>query len=188
MVAFYNHPLFGDAFSEGDSILEATHGKPLLPLPTARPVRHPYHAVSHGLLRSAASLPDRRTGWRLILPLCTQNQCSTICLVSRQSPMCRTLTGARMAQVYYFWNEVGRALLGWPLELASLQALPAAIHRMLHEILAGVDATFDTEDPLPFLGLHFAQLPVQLLRIVGNGKPWKKLDLCSGKVVELGGD
>jgi hypothetical protein len=29
---------------------------------------------------------------------------------------------------------------------------------------------------------------VQLARIVASGKPWIKIDLCSGKVVELGGD
>jgi hypothetical protein len=59
---------------------------------------------------------------------------------------------------------------------------------MVCEITFGQDATFDTDDPLPFLVLHGLQLPVQLLRIVGNGTPWLKLDMCSGKVVELGGD
>ena len=66
--------------------------------------------------------------------------------------------------------------------------MPGAFRRAAHEIACGRDATFDVDDPLPFLGLHGIQLPVQLLRIVQNGTPWLKLDLCSGKVVELGGD
>ena len=91
-------------------------------------------------------------------------------------------------QVYYFWNEVGRTFLGWPFRLESLQALPGAVVQMVSEVAYGRDATFDVDDPLPFLGLHGVQLPVQLLRIVLNGTPWIKLDMCSGKVVELGGD
>ena len=91
-------------------------------------------------------------------------------------------------QVYYFWNEVGRTFLGWPLTVESLKALSWTVRRMVCEIAFGQDATFHTEDPLPFLGLHGVQLPVQLLRIVQNGTPWLKLDMCSGKVVELGGD
>ena len=66
--------------------------------------------------------------------------------------------------------------------------MPGAVKRAAREIVSGQDATFDVDDPLPFLGLHGVQLPVQLLRIVRSGTPWLKLDLCSGKVVELGGD
>ena len=94
----------------------------------------------------------------------------------------------RPRQVYYFWNEVGRVFGGLSWRLHALRDLLGAAKRALHEIARGKDATFDTNDPLPFLGLHGIQLPVQLLRIVCNGTPWLKLDLCSGKVVELGGD
>ena len=59
---------------------------------------------------------------------------------------------------------------------------------LLKSLLEGVDAVFDFQDPLPFLALHYLQIPVQLARIVWLGTPWLKLDLCSGKVVELGGD
>ena len=93
-----------------------------------------------------------------------------------------------VAQVYYFWNEVAR-IFGWsPWRLDALRTMPGAVKRAVREIARGQDATFDVDDPLPFLGLHGIQLPVQLLRIVGNGTPWLRLDLCSGKVVELGGD
>ena len=93
-----------------------------------------------------------------------------------------------VAQVYYFWNEVGRAFGGLSWRLDSVRTLPGAVQRAMREIACGRDATFDMDDPLPFLGLHAVQLPVQLLRIVRDGTPWLKLDLCSGKVVELGGD
>ncbi len=93
-----------------------------------------------------------------------------------------------LIQVYYLWNEIGR-IFGWsPWRLESLQKMPRALKSAVHEIACGRDATFDVDDALPFLGLHGVQLPVQLLRIVRNGTPWLKLDLCSGKVVELGGD
>ena len=59
---------------------------------------------------------------------------------------------------------------------------------MWQTLLNGRDAIFDVEDPLPFLALHFLQEVNNLLRIVRLGTPWMKLDLCSGKVVEAGGD
>lgn len=58
----------------------------------------------------------------------------------------------------------------------------------LETLSTEVDAVIDPLDPVPFLVLHYLQIPVQLLRIVRSGTPWLKLDLCSGKVVELGGD
>lgn len=58
----------------------------------------------------------------------------------------------------------------------------------LATVFNGADAVADEQDPLPFFALHFLQIPVQLVRLVASGKPWIKIDLCSGKVVELGGD
>ena len=62
------------------------------------------------------------------------------------------------------------------------------VGQFLETLTRGVDATFDPADPLPFLGLHYMQVPVLLLRNIWSGRPWKKIDLCIGKVVELGGD
>ncbi len=39
MVAFYNHPTFGEAYSEADAVLASNGGRPLQPLLSARPVR-----------------------------------------------------------------------------------------------------------------------------------------------------
>jgi hypothetical protein len=65
---------------------------------------------------------------------------------------------------------------------------PRDLRKMVKTIRRGRDAIYDVEDPLPFLALHYLQETVNLLRIVWLGTPWLKLDLCSGKVVEAGGD
>lgn len=60
--------------------------------------------------------------------------------------------------------------------------------RRLATVFNGADAVADDRDPAPFFALHFLQIPVQLARLLVSGKPWIRIDLCSGKVVELGGD
>lgn len=50
------------------------------------------------------------------------------------------------------------------------------------------EADFDAEDPLPFLLRNHFQLPGLLWGTMVQGTPWKKLDFCIGKVVELNGD
>ena len=66
--------------------------------------------------------------------------------------------------------------------------LPSQIYQRVQLVVTGRDAVFDAEDPMPFLALHYLQMIMALLRVVQKGTPWLKLDLCSGKVVELGGD
>ena len=78
--------------------------------------------------------------------------------------------------VYWFWNEIAVLLTG------------GDFGTFWETVTKGVDATFDPSDPFPFLGLHYMQVPVLLLRNIWTGRPWKKIDLCIGKVVELGGD
>lgn len=58
----------------------------------------------------------------------------------------------------------------------------------LKTVLHGTDAVFVPWDPLPFLGLHYLQLPVLLLGNMWRGNPWTKIDLCIGKIAELYGD
>ena len=77
---------------------------------------------------------------------------------------------------YWFWNEIAVLLTGGDFQ------------EWKKTVLEGVDAVFDPSDPLPFLGLHYMQIPILLLRNIWTGRPWKKIDLCIGKVVELGGD
>lgn len=78
--------------------------------------------------------------------------------------------------------------------LCSAEAVVTAVDlvgylpRLLRVILNGVDAVFSPEDPLPFLGLHYLQIPMLLLGNLVRGNPWKKVDLCIGKIAELYGD
>lgn len=78
--------------------------------------------------------------------------------------------------VYWFWNEIATLLT------------TGDFRTWWETVTQGVDATFDPSDPMPFLGLHYMQVPVLLVRNIWTGRPWKKIDLCIGKVVELGGD
>lgn len=55
-------------------------------------------------------------------------------------------------------------------------------------LLTEREADLDPEDPLPFLMRNHFQLPGLLLGTMMRGTPWKKLDFCIGKVVELSGD
>lgn len=70
----------------------------------------------------------------------------------------------------------------------DITKLPGQLQQRLLTVLKGRDAVFDPKDPVPFLALHYLQMTLALLRVVQKGTPWLKLDLCSGKVVELGGD
>jgi len=58
----------------------------------------------------------------------------------------------------------------------------------LSRLLTEREADFDPEDPLPFLMRNHFQLPGLLWGTMVQGTPWKKLDFCIGKVVELNGD
>ncbi|KAK9831523.1 hypothetical protein WJX81_005430 [Elliptochloris bilobata] len=100
--------------------------------------------------------------------------------------------------VYWFWNEVGelafgalpriaRSIYGWWYWLGMWDAREAAVETFAR-LRGGVDAVLDPEDPLPFLALHYGQVPLLLLRAIRFGNPWIKVDLCTGKLVELGGD
>lgn len=58
----------------------------------------------------------------------------------------------------------------------------------LRTILAGRDAIFAWDDPLPFLLVHHLQIPSLLLRSLWRGRDWVKIDFNIGKLVEAGGD
>ena len=59
---------------------------------------------------------------------------------------------------------------------------------LIKRVCSEREASFDPEDPLPFLVLNHLQLPWLLLDTLMRGTPWKKLDFAIGKVVELNGD
>ncbi|QIK68741.1 ATP-grasp enzyme [Nocardioides sp. HDW12B] len=58
----------------------------------------------------------------------------------------------------------------------------------LRTVRRGVDAVLDRDDPLPFLALHHVHVPSLLLGNLRRGRPWQKVDLNIGKLVEPGGD
>eukprot|EP00775_Hariotina_reticulata_P007119 gene7120-7333_t len=78
---------------------------------------------------------------------------------------------------YWWWNEVARLVM-------NVGYLP----EFVKVTLSGADAVFDVRDPMPFLALHYLQVPILLLGNVWRGNPWKKVDLCIGKIAELYGD
>lgn len=55
-------------------------------------------------------------------------------------------------------------------------------------LAAGTDAMFSWRDPLPFLAVHHLSIPALLLGNLVAGRPWVKIDLNIGKLVEPGGD
>ena len=77
---------------------------------------------------------------------------------------------------YWFWNEVWRAVTS------------GHFRPFFSNVWNGSDAVFTPTDPLPFLALHYVQATVLLWRKLVSGDPWNKLDLCIGKLSELGGE
>ena len=65
---------------------------------------------------------------------------------------------------------------------------PATAPGRLRTILRGTDAVLDGHDPLPFLALHHLHVPSLLLGNLRAGRPWLKVDLNIGKLVEPAGD
>ncbi|KAF6265263.1 hypothetical protein COO60DRAFT_1457169 [Scenedesmus sp. NREL 46B-D3] len=86
------------------------------------------------------------------------------------------LPGSR--PVYWWWNEVARLTSSpWSYWAAFLSV-----------VSTGVDGVFTARDPWPFIALHYLQVPLLLAGNMLRGNPWKKVDLCIGKVAELYGD
>ncbi|MEJ2884976.1 ATP-grasp enzyme [Actinomycetospora aeridis] len=73
-------------------------------------------------------------------------------------------------------------------ELWRMVSRPSTLGERLAVLRAGTDAVFDRDDPLPFLLLHHLQIPSLLLRALVTGKPWIRVDVNIGKLVEPAGD
>jgi hypothetical protein len=58
----------------------------------------------------------------------------------------------------------------------------------LSQMLKGGDALLSGDDPMPFLAMYLFQIPFLLALELLSGKPWLKIDFCSGKIVKEGGD
>ncbi len=91
------------------------------------------------------------------------------------TPLVEPLPGYR--PTYWFYNEVWRVLSD-----------PSRFRERLQVVLAGRDAIFAWDDPLPFFMVHHVHLPWLLLKNLYEGKGWLRIDLGIGKLVEPGGD
>ncbi|CAK0738655.1 hypothetical protein CVIRNUC_001074 [Coccomyxa viridis] len=91
-------------------------------------------------------------------------------------------------QVIWIWHEIGELVFGQLPKCRSLGQAGQAVRDTADLLWSSVDAVLDPADPLPFLGLHYMQVVALLLRNVKLGNPWVKVDLCTGKLVEVGGD
>ncbi|WP_148613453.1 ATP-grasp enzyme [Nocardioides rubriscoriae] len=65
---------------------------------------------------------------------------------------------------------------------------PSTAPGRLRTIARGTEAVLDGHDPLPFLALHHLHLPSLLLANLRAGRPWLKVDVNIGKLVEPAGD
>lgn len=81
---------------------------------------------------------------------------------------------------YWIYHEIWRLVTN----LSSLKLT----QQRLNTILAGKDAIFDWNDPLPFLMVHHWQISLLLLGNLRNPKQWIRIDFNIGKLVEVGGD
>ena len=73
-------------------------------------------------------------------------------------------------------------------ELWRMVSRPSTLGERLRVLRHGTDAVFDRDDPLPFLLLHHLQIPSLLLRALVRGRPWIRIDVNIGKLVEPAGD
>lgn len=85
--------------------------------------------------------------------------------------------------VYWLYNEIMKVLPD-----AVFNYGEASVFQLVRRLLTEKEADFDAEDPVPFLMRNHFQLPGLLLGTMIRGTPWKKIDFCIGKVVELNGD
>jgi hypothetical protein len=85
--------------------------------------------------------------------------------------------------------EVGGAPTYWTHhELWQGLTHPRTLPGRLRLLRRGRDAVLTPADPLPFLALHHLHVPSLVLANLRAGRPWQKVDLNIGKLVEPGGD
>ena len=65
---------------------------------------------------------------------------------------------------------------------------PAGAPSRMRTVLRGDESVLDGHDPLPFLALHHLHLPSLLWQNLRRGRPWLKIDVNIGKLVEPAGD
>jgi len=78
--------------------------------------------------------------------------------------------------IYWWWGEIWAAVS------------TGQYRKWWQLVTTGKDGVFDLKDPLPFIAYNYLQIPVLLVRNVLGGNPWKKIDFCIGKLIEMYGD
>jgi len=86
---------------------------------------------------------------------------------------------ANSKPTYWLYHELWRLI-----KIRSVTDLKAWVHKMVK----GTDAIFQVNDPLPFLMVHYWQIPLLLLGNMIKLKGWVRIDFNIGKLVEKGGD
>lgn len=96
-------------------------------------------------------------------------------LARREGPALEPVAGGR--PTYWTHHELWQGLTH-----------PRTLPERLALLRRGRDAVLAPGDPLPFLALHHLHVPSLLLANLRQGRPWQKVDLNIGKLVEPGGD
>lgn len=86
---------------------------------------------------------------------------------------------ANSKPTYWLYHELWRFI-----KIRSIADLQEWVHKMVK----GTDAIFQVNDPLPFLMVHYWQIPLLLLGNLFKLKGWVRIDFNIGKLVEKGGD
>ncbi len=86
---------------------------------------------------------------------------------------------ANSKPTYWLYHELWR--------LTSIRSF-TDLSAWTNKIVRGTDGIFKVSDPLPFLAVHYWQIPLLLLDNTRKLKGWVKIDFNIGKLVEVGGD
>ena len=76
------------------------------------------------------------------------------------------------SEVYWLFNE-----------LSNLITKQKSLKDVLITLIYGTDAVWMSEDPMPFLALHYLQMPILLIKTILYGTVWRKVNFCLGQVL-----
>ena len=75
-------------------------------------------------------------------------------------------------EVFWLFNELQQVL--------TFQKPVSEVWNLLKK---GNEAVWRAEDPLPFLILHYVQMPLLLVKATLTGQEWTKVNFCLGQVL-----
>ena len=68
-------------------------------------------------------------------------------------------------------------------ELQQVLTCQKSVKEVWNLIQNGNEAVWKPEDPLPFLILHYVQMPFLLVKATLTGQEWTKVNFCLGQVL-----